>query len=739
MEGTPTNRAKGKPSWFVSLCKWLWKMNRFVWAMLLTFIASLIVNIVALSVTSPSSTSIYGTPVGWLLKSPLIILIIVICLLLLNMVIYLGSHVDLGLSAEVSFSDKELKHVYLKRMIRETETLSLQGIPAGLVAASVSLDDVFIPLEFRRNRPLTDYPLTTEELGRFRDSIKRGVFTNEIQDALFEAEKSWQHMPKETDRSSITDLWQQLTSEHPVAVIQGYPGMGKTTLLTRLTLHMARRSLGQPDPMMLGNLEPPLIPIILRLGDYAREYKYNVSDCSLSKYLKLAMERLDIPGLDSFLEKSLRASRCLIMLDGLDEISNSETKRSVEEAIKAFMFEYSPPSNGAINFNRFLITSRVAGYDQSTFRDYPHYIIAELTTRQGEEFLMCWSRANARRILVEQEKEVLTEGAALMAKSFAAALAVNQDVGELAKNPLLLTLLIVMQQNSIVLPRGRVDLCTLVTRTLLENRNIAKNLPLIPEAVAVHRLGLIAFQMQESGNSIIRQKKVMKLLTQSIALEGGTPDQIAQEAEEFLNRIRERGGIFVQRSSDYFGFMYRIFQEYFAARYFLIEMRHDPDYCLSELIKRVRRFDELWREPFLLAVAYSSNENEVLTNQIIQALLDTSLKDNFEAQKHDLLLAVECLIETKPFTIDRLLERRIAEQLLGFYQKAQQGQQVQICNEIESVIRRWLESLPKEVYRPALLTVLQEAVSDRHDMARQNSSVALLATIGWTKQLEAVE
>ena len=119
MEGNPTNRAKGIPNWLVSLCKWLWKMNGFLW---LSIISSILLGIGANLLTSQPE-AFDQTFAGWLLQHPIIILVTGICLFLFNMVIYLVSHLETGFSKEESFSEKELKRLYLKRMIRETEML----------------------------------------------------------------------------------------------------------------------------------------------------------------------------------------------------------------------------------------------------------------------------------------------------------------------------------------------------------------------------------------------------------------------------------------------------------------------------------------------------------------------------------------------------------------------------------------------------------------------------------------
>src|SRR5260370_6682690 len=134
----------------------------------------------------------------------------------------------------------------------------------------------------------------------------------------------------------------------------------------------------------------------MRLGDYAAERSRTLdTTLSLSDYLKLKLDRLRLPGLSSWMETCLLAGRCLVLLDGLDEIGDPLLRRQVRGAVATFVLDYSDTSG--THFNRFLITSRVAGYDQAAFPDYPHFTIAELTTEQIAGFLPRWYAANIRR------------------------------------------------------------------------------------------------------------------------------------------------------------------------------------------------------------------------------------------------------------------------------------------------------------------------------------------------------
>src|SRR5258708_4618865 len=123
---------------------------------------------------------------------------------------------------------------------------------------------------------------------------------------------------------------------------------------------------------------PPLIPVLMRLGDYAAERSRSLDIAlSLSDYLKLKLDPFRLPVLASWMENCLLTGRCLLLLDGLDEISDPHLRRQVREAVATFVLDYGDTSG--THFNLFLITSRVAGYDQAAFPDYPHFTIAELT------------------------------------------------------------------------------------------------------------------------------------------------------------------------------------------------------------------------------------------------------------------------------------------------------------------------------------------------------------------------
>ena len=374
-------------------------------------------------------------------------------------------------------------------------------------------------------RPPSDYPFTSEEVSYYSKLLREGKFTEAMERVFIGREKTWEEMLRRGERISIAHLWQQLDRDNPAAVVQGYPGMGKSTLMARLTLHMARCGLGLPDPTMGQPLYTSYpsssapVPVLLLLKDYAIELEKALKEAAelpLLSYLKVATDRLHMPGLFEYLYVCLQQGRCLVMLDGLDEVSELDIRKHVKQEIESFILDFR--DKGKDSFNRFLVTSRVAGYDVVALSDYLHFTVAELTAKQIEDFLPRWCRASVQRDVFpatgerHEREEAIQREAEVMRRRLSQAIRSHPGAQKLAENPLLLTLLAVMQQNSIVLPERRVELYTVVTKTLLENRNKIKDIEPIPEALAIQRLGPIAYTMQESGNSFARQHDVKETL-----------------------------------------------------------------------------------------------------------------------------------------------------------------------------------------------------------------------------------
>jgi len=183
---TDNSGAKGPPNWFIKTCKWLWKKQGFIWSSVaLGITLNMLATLFFIQWPLANNKNLDGTIIQWLLQDPGVVLIVGIFMLLLILIIYLGSRFDVTVIVPdknpreiVVNREQEAKRRYLQRMIRENENLTLKGIPAGLMAQGVPLDEVFIPLQFKPHRPPSDYPLTIEELRVIRDHLQSGTLSD---------------------------------------------------------------------------------------------------------------------------------------------------------------------------------------------------------------------------------------------------------------------------------------------------------------------------------------------------------------------------------------------------------------------------------------------------------------------------------------------------------------------------------------------------------------------------------
>jgi len=158
-------------------------------------------------------------------------------------------------------------------------------------------------------------------------------------------------------------------------IILGDPGSGKTTLLKKMLLELARRQGVQIG--LSGDALPVFIPL-RDVKDRKKGFSEFVQDYYGSTDLKLEKD---------FFFKHLDDGRCVVLLDGLDEVA-SETERLevcgwIEKARAAF------------RKNLFVVTSRFAGYRgqvKITGR-FLEMDVQPFQKEQVEQFLQKWYEA----------------------------------------------------------------------------------------------------------------------------------------------------------------------------------------------------------------------------------------------------------------------------------------------------------------------------------------------------------
>lgn len=145
-------------------------------------------------------------------------------------------------------------------------------------------------------------------------------------------------------------IWEFLGRPDPVVlVVLGAPGSGKTTLLSHVARGIAKTYAHRERP----------VPVLLQLRDQAPQI---VADRSAGL---AALIRASVPaeiGAEpaGWWESRLRAGKCVVLLDGLDEVAGDEERRTVVTWVNAQIALHAG--------NEFVVTSRPHGY-RSAFVD----------------------------------------------------------------------------------------------------------------------------------------------------------------------------------------------------------------------------------------------------------------------------------------------------------------------------------------------------------------------------------
>ena len=229
-------------------------------------------------------------------------------------------------------------------------------------------------------------------------------------------------------------------------------------------------------------MAPTQIPILMRISDYAKALSREENEqLTFEDFFKQHYAKT--PQLGERLLAELEKGRCLLLLDGLDEVTSDELRRQVAERMSDFVAHYSPKNGNARRFNRFIITSRIVGYEGGTFANYAHYTLQDLADEQIEQFLDNWCPAVERyqqtfaqgmkKLTLQQAEQANKEGQE-QADRLWGALKNNPGIKRLAVNPLMLTILALIQRSGKTLPHRRIELYQIVTRTLLDNWNQEK-------------------------------------------------------------------------------------------------------------------------------------------------------------------------------------------------------------------------------------------------------------------------
>jgi HEAT repeat protein len=417
-------------------------------------------------------------------------------------------------------------------------------------------------------------------------------------------------------------------------VILGDPGAGKTTLMRFLMLQFATALKTNRDIVVdkeNNNYGITLLPIFLKVAYFADAFTKNRS-LTLKDYLLENCDGGDAEknALRELISKALSEGKALVLLDGLDEIFDAGVRAEIVRRLEQFVFVCNRQT-------RFIVTSRIAGYDDYPLRaGFSEFRLNDLQRPEIEKFL---SR-------VQKGFGVATEK---LLK------AIDQNLGssKLATNQLMLAIMIDVFERDKSLPVRRVELYEKAINILVyewqkKERGISERV--LENYEILNLLAPLAYWIHENKtNGLATEKEVENKLAEFWSKANDVKAlnfEVQKKVKEFFGRAID-AGLLVKFAEGKYGFSHLTFREYLSA----CDIAGQEDETANLIYEH--RHSARWEETILLAIAYMSSTNPERAEKLIRKaiLAQDATDEGFypseleEILHRDSLLAVRCISE----------------------------------------------------------------------------------------------
>ncbi|MGJ3251090.1 MAG: NACHT domain-containing protein [Elainellaceae cyanobacterium] len=437
------------------------------------------------------------------------------------------------------------------------------------------------------------------------------------------AEQASSAMIQPTRTAHQSTIWDFLArsadqqSYRRIAVI-GPPGSGKTTLLVHLALTYAKNAQRRQHRQA-----PRLVPILLSLRDVREAIARDRP--SLAALIKQQPAIRQLNPKQRWFETRLTQGKCLVMLDGLDEVANETQRQQISAWVDQQMRNY-PTSC-------FILTSRPAGYRNASLTEEGIALESQpFTLEQMQQFIRNWyvqTELISRPVQRARDRRRLRREALAKANNLIERIETNSPLSAMAFNPLLLTMIATVHRFRGALPGHRVELYAEICDVLLGKRQTAKRLPL-SLTIAQKRsvLQALALKLMERNTREFDAELGTTLIGKDLKETVG--DDLPPA--EFLRDIELDSGLLVQKEQGIYEFAHLSFQEYLASVQVSVQQQ---EHLLVEQID-----NSWWTETIRL---YAVQVRDATS--IVQAALDAAREGSEESAITTLTLAHGCIQE----------------------------------------------------------------------------------------------
>jgi hypothetical protein len=379
--------------------------------------------------------------------------------------------------------------------------------------------------------------------------------------------------------------------------ILGQPGAGKTTFL-RYILTQALQN----------NLRKPALPVFVSLNDISANEKVSIFAAIVNQFAVCFLSAAK-----PFVENLLRKGRCIILLDGLDEVSTSirpDVIRDIKELSRLY------PDN------QLIVSCRVATYNHwfDTFSDFE---VVDFSETDIEVFVNNW--------FVNEPH---------LATSCLGQLRSEPGIAMLASLPLFLVMICLAFEATKLVAPTRVELYRHAIDALLNrwdaSRNIARDEPYkqLTQFRKLDLLSEIAAATFEEGEYYFRTERVTDIIGEFLKQ---LPGQADMDSDAVLDAIEGHHGLLVERAKRIHSFSHLTFQEFFTAR---SHMQAGPSAQIL-LIQELGE-DPRWREVIILLASLVPS-GDALMLALLRKLTATGYPQHINRILNDLEQTIKSL------------------------------------------------------------------------------------------------
>jgi HEAT repeat protein len=338
----------------------------------------------------------------------------------------------------------------------------------------------------------------------------------------------------------------------------------------------------------------------------------------------------------------LEKGECLVMLDGLDEVVDPRQRAEIADQVEALVADYPD--------NHYLLASRVVGYEAGRLTgDFTHFTLGPLPQASIQGFVQKWYEA------IEREGDVeASEEARARADELCQAIEERPGIRRLAENPLLLTIIALVNWKGRKLPNRRVEVYRHAAETLVESWPRVRRGVIFDWEEVLNLLEPVAYRIfGDRSSEGITQAELLPLLAQAVAEIKPSMTQAAAGAyvADLLPRLSEHSGLFLEQGFDpqsgerIFGFLHLTFAEFLAARYLAGKWEAQQDGEKRRAFLAHYAHVPRWREVVLLMVEHVGLDGRrVPATQMLADLLQMEMPYEEHLQRN-LLLAGQCLAD----------------------------------------------------------------------------------------------